>query len=85
VAGWAIVIGVDDYGTDELALSGAVADAEDFRKWLVEAGRVAPEQQRFLAARSDGGEPGFGVPAKDTVVAAINDVLEQSGGEGEAL
>jgi hypothetical protein len=85
VAGWAIVIGVDDYGPDELALSGAVADAEDFREWLAEAGRVAPEQQRFLSARTDGGEPGFGVPAKDTVVAAINDVLEQSGGEGEAL
>jgi hypothetical protein len=85
VAGWAVVIGVDDYGAEELALSGAVRDAESFRDWLLEAGLVRPDQLRFLAARAGGREAGFGVPAKDTVVAAINDVIAASGGEAEAL
>jgi Caspase domain len=85
VASWAVVIGVDDYRAEELELSGAVADAEAFREWLGDAERVAPDQLRFLASRTDGGDAGFGVPAKDTVVGAITDVLEQSGGEGDAL
>jgi Caspase domain len=85
VAGWAIVVGIDDYGAEQLALSGAVADAENFRDWLLGAGLVSPEQLCFLAARAGGGDAGFGVPTKDTVVAAINHVLEASGGEGETL
>jgi uncharacterized caspase-like protein len=85
VAGWAVVIGVDEYGAEELALSGAVRDAESFRDWLLEAGLVPRDQLRFLAARAGGREAGFGVPAKDTVVAAINDVIATSGGEAEAL
>jgi hypothetical protein len=85
VAGWAVVIGVDEYGAEELALSGAVRDAESFRDWLLEAGLVPRDQLRFLAARAGGREAGFGVPAKDTVVAAINDVIASSGGEAEAL
>lgn len=85
MSGWAVVIGIDEYGAEELELSGAVADAEDFRKWLGEADRVPPDQIYFLAGRKGGGDAGFGVPAKDTVVAAITDLLERSGGEGEAL
>jgi len=85
VAGWAVVIGVDDYGADELALSGAVGDAESFRDWLLEAGLVPPNQLVFLASRAGGGDAGFGIPAKDTVVAAINHVIAASGGEADAL
>jgi uncharacterized caspase-like protein len=85
VAGWAVVIGVDDYGAEELALSGAVRDAESFRDWLLEAGLVPPDQLVFLASRAGGGDAGFGVPAKDTVVAAINHVIAASGGAADAL
>lgn len=87
MSSWAVVIGVDDYGKDELALTGAVRDAELFRDWALakNGGGVPEDNLRFLTARTDGGDAGFGVPAKDTIVGAINDVIEQSGGAGEAL
>ena len=84
---WAVVIGVDEYGDEALELSGAVRDAELFRAWVraQNGGPVPEENLRFLPARSDGGDPGDGVPTKDNIVAAINDVLERSGGAGEAF
>jgi Caspase domain len=87
VSNWALVIGVDDYGTPGLNLSGAVRDAERFRDWVLEqsAHPVAEENLRFLTARTDGGEPGDGIPTKDNVVAAINDVIARSNGAGDAL
>ena len=87
MSNWAVVIGVDEYGDDALELSGAVRDAELFRAWVREenGGPVPEENLRFLPARTDGGDPGDGVPTKDNIVAAINDILERSGGAGEAF
>ena len=87
MSNWALVIGVDDYGTPGLNLPGAVHDAELFRNWVLNqtAHPVAKENLRFLTARTDGGDPGDGVPTKDNVVAAINDVISRSNGAGDAL
>lgn len=87
MSNWAVVIGVDDYGKDELKLSGAVQDAELFRDWVLEknGGAVPEDNLRFLTARTDGGDAGYGVPTKDAIVAAINDVIAKSGGTGEAF
>jgi hypothetical protein len=83
---WAVVIGVDDYGGEgELDLSGAVRDAELFRKWVLakRGGAVPKDNLRFLTARTDRSDAGYGVPTRDTIVAAINDVIDKSGGAGE--
>lgn len=87
---WAVVIGVDEYGSDRLRLSAAVADAERFRDWVLadDGGRVPRENLRLLLARR-ADDPGAGdeepVPTKDNVVTAINEIVTASGGAGERL
>jgi hypothetical protein len=87
VAKWAVVIGVDEYGRKELALTAAVRDAELFRAWALaeDGGQVPEENLLFLAARTGEGDAGYGVPTRDRVVAAINEVLARSGESGEAF
>jgi hypothetical protein len=87
VAKWAVVIGVDEYGRKELELTAAVRDAERFRDWALadDGGQVPKKNLLFLAARTGDGDVGDGVPTRDTIVAAINDVLARSGEAGEAF
>ena len=87
---WAVVIGVDDYGRDELSLSAAVADAESFRDWVVagDGGGVPEENVRVLLARradNSGASDADRVPTKDNIVTAINEIVTASGGTGERL
>jgi caspase domain-containing protein len=87
---WAVVIGVDEYGHDDLRLSAAVADAEMFCKWVVDAngGNVPRENLRLLLARSRDRPEGSQkerAPTKDNIVTAINEVVTASGGVGERL
>jgi caspase domain-containing protein len=77
---WAIVIGIDEYGSDELRLYAAVSDALKFRDWVVAAdggGVPASNLRLLLARRSD--DPSAGDDAldatKDNIVTAINDVV----------
>jgi Caspase domain len=87
---WAVVIGVDEYGRDDLRLSASVSDAEKFRSWVVKenGGNVPPENLRLLLGRrpddperSDGDR----VPTKDNIVTAISEVVSASRGTGERL
>ncbi|HWC32248.1 MAG TPA: caspase family protein, partial [Actinomycetota bacterium] len=87
---WAVVIGVDDYGRDELSLSAAVADAESFRDWVVaeDGGGVPEENVRVLLARradDSAASDADRVPTKDNIVTAINEIVTASGGTGERL
>jgi len=43
---WAIVIGIDQYGTQEPQLQSAVTDATAFRKWLLAESAVHEEEAR---------------------------------------
>jgi hypothetical protein len=77
---WAIVIGIDEYGSDDLRLYAAVSDALKFRDWVLAAdggGVPASNLRLLLARRSD--DPGAGDDAldatKDNIVTAINDVV----------
>jgi hypothetical protein len=77
---WAIVIGVDEYGPGMTSLSGAVADALRFHRWVCakDGGNVPPENVRLLLGRrpdDPGRDPKDVVPTKDNVVTAINDVV----------
>jgi len=81
---WAIVIGVDEYGSDGMRLTGPVSDALGFRDWACEHGGVPPEHVRLLLGRR-GDDPGpdgerAAAPTKDNVVTAIDEVVRA--GEG---
>jgi Caspase domain len=87
---WAIVIGIDEYGHDDLRLSAAVDDAEMFHEWVVResGGDVPAENVRVLLARSPDDpdrKHGERVPTKDNIVAVINEVMAASGGGGDVL
>jgi len=78
---WAIVIGIDDYGRDELRLSAAVADSVRFSEWVSspEGGNVPRSNLRLLLGRAGGPQPNDVVPTKDNIVTAINDVVTAAG------
>lgn len=73
---WAIVIGVDEYGDDKLRLTGAVADAQRFRDWVVSeaGGGVAENHLRHLVN-----------PTKDQIVTAISEVVAGAASGAERL
>ena len=83
---WAIVIGIDDYGREDMQLSAAVADAVRFRDWVVseEGGNVPPSNLRLLLGRrpdDPARKEDDPAPTKDNIVTAINDVVN-AGAEG---
>jgi Caspase domain len=87
---WAVVIGVDEYGRDDLRLSAAVADADAFCRWVLDpsGGNVPRENLRLLLGRGPddrGGSDDERPPTKDNIVTAINEVVTASGGAGERL
>lgn len=53
MASYALLIGVDRYGSRRESLSGCVADAIALGQWLVGPGRVAPENVRLALASED--------------------------------
>ena len=77
---WAIVIGIDEYGVDDMRLFASVSDALKFRDWALAAdggGVPASNLRLLLSRRSDDPGPGEDVPdaTKDNIVTAINDVV----------
>jgi Caspase domain len=80
---WAIVIGIDDYGREDMRLHAAVADAVRFSEWVTsaEGGNVPSSNLRVLLGRADDPEPKPDdvVPTKDNIVTAINDVVTAAG------
>lgn len=80
---WAIVIGIDDYGREDLRLRAAVADAVRFSEWVAspEGGNVPRSNMRLLLGRADDPEPDADdvLPTKDNIVTAINDVVTAAG------
>jgi Caspase domain len=80
---WAIVIGIDDYGDDELDLTAAVRDAEQFHAWVTDKGGVPPKQAHLLVGRS-GGTEDEGAPTKANIVATIIRVVNEAEAIGRA-
>ena len=77
---WAIVIGIDEYGADDMRLFASVSDALKFRDWALAAdggGVPASNLRLLLSRRSDDPSAGEAVPdaTKDNIVTAINDVV----------
>jgi uncharacterized caspase-like protein len=86
---WAVVIGVDQYWSEQASLHGAVNDALAVRTWLLDpAGGNVPEQQLLLllSPRPDvKPDVAFIEATKDNINLAINDLMLISKGEGERL
>jgi Caspase domain len=76
---WAIVIGIDEYGSDDMRLFASVSDALEFRDWVLADGGGVPESnlRLLLSRRSDDPGAGEAVPeaTKDNIVTAIHDVV----------
>jgi len=75
----AIVIGIDEYGSEKLRLGAAVSDALRFRDWVVadDGGGVPASNLRLLLAPSADhpAVKGAGPATKDDIVTAINDII----------
>jgi hypothetical protein len=87
---WAIVIGIDEYRGQQPQLRSAVDDAERFRDWVVSkgGGEVQLDRVYRLIGRRPDDTPGDAserLPTKDNVLGAINELMAESGGRGEAL
>lgn len=81
---WAIVIGVNAYGSEDMDLSAGVSDARDFYEWVTapDGGGVPEAHARLLLAPA----PEDAIAAtKDTIVTAINEVVTAAGEEAEQL
>jgi hypothetical protein len=88
VARWAVVIGIDKYWREQFSLRGAVRDALEMRKWLLDpAGGNVPERNLRLVLEPDRVAPERGLSFLDgrhnTIVSAIDDILVRSDGQGE--
>src|SRR3954468_3418703 len=90
MASWAVVIGINRYWLPQACLNGAVKDALDMRKWLLDpnGGNVSQENLTVLLAPREGEKP-RGVQwtdaTKDNIVQGIADLVQRSGGQGERL
>jgi hypothetical protein len=87
MSSWAIVIGVDKYWREDACLKGAVNDALKFRTWVIEKAGV-PEDHVFLLAgpiRDRELPPGTLRATRNDIIAAINQLRDRSGLEGERL
>jgi hypothetical protein len=78
--GWAIVVGIDDYGAEEPQLRGAVRDALAFRSWVTSSAGGGVSERNchlLLGRRADdlGRDDAALEPTKDNIVAALNEVV----------
>ena len=89
---YAIVVGIDDYKGNEL--EGAVGDATDFGKWLVESGQIPgddagkKESERQLKLILSSSYPNADPPTDQEINNAVRDIFYQvknSGEQGEKL
>ena len=89
VENWALVIGIDQYWSEEATLQGAVRDALRMREWLLDGGGggVPAEHLVLVLGPRDDDRPDltFVDATKDKIMIAINDLLSMSGGQGERL
>jgi hypothetical protein len=90
MANWAVVIGINKYWLPQACLSGAVKDALDLRKWLLDesGGNVPKENLTLLLSPRDGEAPRnvkWTDATKDNIVQGIADLVQRSGGQGERL
>jgi Caspase domain len=97
--GWAIVIGIDDYGGQQPPLQAAVDGAVAFRSWLVDTAKKLDEDSVTLLVgrRPSGGTDVDGGPvpgdtvegelpaSRDNLFKAINELMAKSEGTGESL
>jgi Caspase domain len=90
MANWALVIGIDQYWTERARLKGAVRDALEMRKWLLDpaCGNVPEENLTLVLSPLDGAEPAGVQGAKGTyaeIATAIDGLIKRSGGSGDRL
>jgi hypothetical protein len=89
MANWAVVVGIDRYWSEAAHLKGAVHDALEMRKWLLDpAGGNVPQDnlQLVLAPTGELEEKlDYRDASKANVIVAINDLVQLSGGKGERL
>jgi Caspase domain len=90
MANWAVVIGINRYWLPQACLSGAVKDALEMRKWLLDpnGGNVPKENLTLLLAPREGEAPRnvrSTDATKDNIVKGIADLVQRSGGQGERL
>lgn len=85
MADWAIVIGVDKYWVPAASLRGAVRDALEMRKWLIEEGHI-PEENIALLLGPDAEPVPAGIeylePTYENIITSINTILKTSGEQG---
>lgn len=88
MADWAIVIGVDKYLIPNASLRGAVCDALEMRRWLIEEGRV-PEENIALLLAPDTEPVSAGIeylePTYENIITSIDSTLMKSGARGDRL
>jgi hypothetical protein len=88
MADWAIVIGVDKYWVPEASLRGAVRDALEVRRWLIDAAGVPESNVKLLLAPDINPVPdgvAYEVPTYDNVISAIKTLIATSGARGTRL
>lgn len=88
MADWAIVIGVDKYWVPEASLRGAVRDALEVRRWLIDAAGVPESNVKLLLAPDTNPVPdgvAYEVPTYDNVISAIKTMIATSGARGTRL
>jgi hypothetical protein len=89
---WAVVVGIDRYWSEAAHLKGAVRDALAMREWLLDpaGGDVPPDNLQLVLAPGPASpeldESLQAIPAtKASIIVAINDLIQLSGGKGERL
>jgi hypothetical protein len=89
VENWALVIGIDQYWSEQATLQGAVRDALHMRDWLLDGagGGVPAEHLVLVLGPREDERPDltFVDATKDKIMLAVNDLLSLSGGKGERL
>jgi hypothetical protein len=81
MADWAIVIGVDKYLIPNASLRGAVRDALEMRRWLIEEGRVPEENIALLLAPDTEPVPAgieYLEPTYENIITSIDSTLMKS-------
>jgi len=87
---FAVVIGIDDYGSGAPPLDAAVSDALRFTDWVLASGRgnVQPANLRLLlglGAQSPTPPYEHRPATKDEIVTAINEIVSASTGQADCL
>ncbi len=83
---WAIVIGINKYANSRYNLQGAVKDALEMKKWLLDHGNVPQTHLYMLQSDENNSSIGENVePTAENIDSKIQDLLADSKGKGERL